>query len=145
VNRLAWHVWSVVGCLLVLSLFSTHGQLPPPRIVRDADELGTYKGVANFYKGGSLYKVFVWLDSTPRPEGEMILEATYGAMNDADLGGLLRMIAIHYGTRKGQVFRVSVWDPIKDRWHHPGGITMREDWDGMLPVDLDARVGSGHY
>lgn len=37
---------------------------------------------------------------------------------------------------------VSIWDASRERWHHPGGVAMPENWSGLLWLRSITNVGS---
>ena len=100
-----------------------------------------YNPIPNFDRGGSMYKVLVWLDGQPSgDEGEAVVSRTLGAHDVPDLREQLRMIGLRYAAEPGRQVKVSIWNPVADSWCRPNGDPIASF--AAYSVELDVRVGS---
>lgn len=102
---------------------------------------GEYFTIPNFDRGGSMYKLFVWLDGQPSAvDGEAVVSRTLGAHDVPDLREQLRMIGLRYATEPGRQVKASIWNPVADSWCRPNGDPIEAF--AAYSVELDVRVGS---
>lgn len=65
--------------------------------------------------------------------------------HDEHLARLLRMVGLTYcqdrRSEDGPV-KVQIWDEQRQEWHNPSGRPMPDDWDGVLVMRVEVKVGS---
>jgi len=68
------------------------------------------------------------------------------APGEPNLDETLRALLMHVCAEKGRKISVQIYDEQRQRWYHPLGDAktdhMPADWDGLLPVRVEVKVGS---
>lgn len=103
---------------------------------REGVPIDVKDGIIQEYGRWRLYNVWVFIDDKPEWLG--------GVDYKEDLDGLLQTLALRFAVSPKQdvAIRIHRFNHGDEKWYHPGGKAMPDDWNGLLPLKVTVNVGS---
>lgn len=91
-----------------------------------------------------VYTIKIYLGEQSGTSGEWEPCLRTSAEDDLDLAIIMRRLTFSYCADPDTVVRCQIRDQVKDVWHNPAQ-QMPDDWDGVLPMEGTAHVGSANF